>query len=448
METTTTRASLLAPQDVHETLARWMLADGLPMVVDLEASHGGILVDSLSGREYLDFFGCFGSSPLGWNHPALRDPAWQQEVGQALANRVSNSDFYTVLMARFVKAFAEKALPSGYNHLFFIDGGALAVENALKTAFDWKVRRNRAKGVDSDVGTRILHFRHAFHGRSGYTMSLTNTLPEKVQYFPKFNWPRVSSPAVTFPLTEDHLREVRRAEAVSLAEIDAAFEEHGDDIAGILIEPIQAEGGDRHFRPEFLQALQARCERYDCLFLVDEVQTGFFTTGRTWAFQHMGIEPDIVAFGKKAQQCGIFCGPKIDRVPGNVFETSSRINSTWGGNLVDMARCIRVLEVIEAEDLASNAARMGERWLAGMQRLAQTHPDLVSSVRGLGLLMAFDLPDGDIRTRFLETALEKGLMALACGSRTVRFRPHLAVTAGEIDGCLEALASTLKALEA
>ncbi|MFQ5749434.1 MAG: aminotransferase class III-fold pyridoxal phosphate-dependent enzyme, partial [Planctomycetota bacterium] len=232
METTTTPAPSIAPQDVHETLGKWMLVDGLPLVVDLDASHGGILVDSRSGREYLDFFGCFGSSPLGWNHPALRDPAWQQGVGQALANRVSNSDFYTVQMARFVKAFAESTLPQGYHHLFFIDGGALAVENALKTAFDWKVRRNRAKGVDADVGTRILHFRHAFHGRSGYTMSLTNTLPEKVRYFPKFDWPRVSSPAVTFPLTEDHLRDARCAEETSLAEIDAAFEKHGDDIAG------------------------------------------------------------------------------------------------------------------------------------------------------------------------------------------------------------------------
>ncbi|MFQ5750100.1 MAG: aminotransferase class III-fold pyridoxal phosphate-dependent enzyme, partial [Planctomycetota bacterium] len=176
--------------------------------------------------------------------------------------------------------------------------------------------------------------------------------------------------------------------------------------------------------------------------------TGFFTTGRTWAFQHMGVEPDIVAFGKKAQQCGIFCGPKIDRVPGNVFETSSRINSTWGGNLVDMARCIRVLEVVKAENLAANAARMGERWLAGMRGLAEARPDLVSNVRALGLLMAFDLPGGEFRARFLDTAFENGLMALACGSRTVRFRPHLSVSAEEIDGCLEILAATLKALPA
>ncbi|HEX9793085.1 MAG TPA: L-lysine 6-transaminase [Planctomycetota bacterium] len=430
-------ANGIAPEHVHETLRQWMLVDGMPVVVDLEASHGATLVDSVSGREYLDFFGCFGSCPIGWNHPALRDPEWLRSTDAALANRPSNSDLYTREMAGFVKAFGEHALPDGYEHLFFIDGGALAVENALKAAFDWKVRRNRAKGVAADVGSMILHFRQAFHGRTGYTMSLTNTDPVKVAMFPKFPWPRVSSPTLRFPTDAAALETVRAEEARSLAEIDQAFADHGDDIAAILIEPIQAEGGDRHFRPEFLQALQDRCERYDCLFLVDEVQTGFFTTGKPWAFEHYGIRPDIVCFGKKTQQCGIFAGPKLDLVPDNVFAASSRINSTWGGNLIDMMRCERVLGVIKADDLGGNAARQGERWLAGMAPIAARFAGQVDNVRGRGLIFAFDLPDGAARNRCLREMKDAGLLALACGSRTVRFRPHLAVTAGDVDLALE-----------
>ncbi len=436
----------IAPENVHETLRSWMLVDGYPVVCDLEASHGARLVDARNGREYLDFFGCFGSTPIGWNPSALRDEAWLRSTHSAVVNKVANSDLYTSEMAAFVQTLGEMTAPEGWRHLFFIDGGALAVENALKTAIDWKVRRNRAKGVDADVGTQILHFRHAFHGRSGYTMSLTNTDPTKVLYYPKFDWPRVDSPALSFPSTEESTTAVARAEERSLAQIDAAFAERGDDIAAILIEPIQCEGGDRHFRPEFLRALQGRCERYDCLFLVDEVQTGFFASGRTWAHQHHGVEPDIIIFGKKSQQCGILAGPRIDLVPDNVFERSSRINSTWGGNLVDMVRAKRILEVIREQDLAANAAARGAQWLEGMEELAAEYPKLVSQVRGQGLIMAFDLPDGDTRARCLSSMMEAGMLGLACGSRSVRFRPHLAVGADDIEACLAITGETLKEL--
>lgn len=438
----TATAQGISPENVHTTLSNWMLTDGYPLVCDLEASKGATLVDSRSGREYLDLFGCFGSTPLGWNPDCLVDPAFLATARNAVINKPANSDIYTTEMAAFVDSFGRNLAPEGYKHFFFIEGGALAVENALKVAFDWKVRRNRAKGVDADVGQKVLHFRYAFHGRSGYTMSLTNTDPTKVDYYPKFDWPRVSSPALGFPLTDESLAEVRQAEVQSLSEIDAAFGEYGDDIACIIIEPIQAEGGDRHFRAEFLQSLQARCERYDCLFVCDEVQTGFFSSGKTWCHQHYDIQPDIIVFGKKAQQCGIICGPKIDLVADNVFEMSSRINSTWGGNLVDMVRATRIVEEIVTQDLAGNAETRGQQWRSGMEVIASGN-SLVSNVRGLGLIMGFDLPDSNARGACLKSMMEDGLIGLACGDRTVRFRPHLAITAEDVERCLEKTATAL-----
>ncbi|RMH02339.1 MAG: L-lysine 6-transaminase [Planctomycetota bacterium] len=436
-------ANRIAPDQVHDTLRRWMLVDGFPIVCDLEASHGATLVDARSGREYLDFFGCFGSTPIGWNPPALRNDDFLAAAAAAVVNKPSNSDLYTPEMAAFVDTFCRHLAPEGYRHSFYVDGGALAVENALKVAFDWKVRRNRAKGVDADVGTRILHFRHAFHGRSGYTMSLTNTDPTKVDYFPKFDWPRVDSPALHFPLDDDSLAAARSAEEASLAQIDAAFARYGDDIAAIIIEPIQCEGGDRHFRAEFLQALQARCERYDCLFIVDEVQVGYFASGRRWCFEHFDIQPDLIVFGKKTQQCGILAGPRVDLVPDNVFAVSSRINSTWGGNLVDMIRATRVTEEAVARDLAGNAAERGEQWLAGMAELAADHGE-ISNIRGRGLILAFDLPSRERRDAVLARMSEVGLLGLACGERSLRFRPHLAVTVADVDRCLELTAEALK----
>jgi L-lysine 6-transaminase len=445
MTTTTTQHT--DPQNVHASLGSWILADGYPFVLDLEKSKGADLHDSRSGRTYLDFFGCFGSTPLGWNHPALLDSDWLQSVAHVVANRPANSDLYTTEMADYVSRMGEVAAPEGYNHMFFVEGGALAVENALKVAFDWKVRRNRAKGIDADVGTKILHFEKAFHGRSGYTLSLTNTLPDKVDYFPKFeDWPRVFAPAIEqFPLEGDALVAHIAAEQTCFDAIDASFAKHGDDIAAILIETMQCEGGDRYFRAEFLQGLQARCEKYDCLLICDEVQTGYFGSGKPWMFQHYGITPDLFSFGKKSQQCGIMAGARIDQVPDNCFEKSSRINSTWGGNLVDMVRATRVLEVVRDDKLCENAAVMGERWLTAMQSMAG-QLDMIGNPRGLGLLMAFDMPTADARNNLLNAMMENGMIGLGSGPRTVRFRPHLAITANDVDRALELTEKSLKSL--
>ena len=229
--------------------------------------------------------------------------------------------------------------------------------NALKTAFDWKVRKNLAAGK-GERGSQIIHFRQAFHGRSGYTLSLTNTEPMKVAYFPKFDWPRIENPYIRFPEAE-HLAETEAAEARAIAAIEAAVAANPDDIAGLIIEPIQGEGGDLHFRGEFLRELRRLADEHEFLLIFDEVQTGVGMTGRMWCHQHFGVEPDVLVFGKKTQVCGILASRRMDEVEDNVFRLPSRINSTFGGNLVDMVRFGRYLEIIEEEDLVGNAARVG-----------------------------------------------------------------------------------------
>jgi len=335
-------------------------------------------------------------------------------------------------------------MPENLPYLFLIEGGSLAVENALKAAFDWKVRKNFEKGYTRERGTRVLHFREAFHGRSGYTLSLTNTDPVKVAHFPKFDWPRVDNPKIVFPCEGENLTAVERAERRSVAQIERAFAEHPDDIAAILIEPIQAEGGDNHFRPEFLRELRRLADRHEAMLIFDEVQTGVGLTGKMWAFEHFGVEPDMLCFGKKLQVCGFMASRRIDDVPDNVFHLSSRINSTWGGNLADMVRATTYLEIIESEGLVENAAAMGEVLLDGVHRLRQRRPDLVSAVRGRGLMCAFDLPGKEQRDRFRKLGWEAGVMLLACGPRSIRFRPPLDVTQEVIEegiavleGCLD-----------
>jgi L-lysine 6-transaminase len=360
----------------------------------------------------------------------------------AIANP-SNADIYSAEYAGFVDRFARLAMPPEFRYMFFIAGGALAVENALKTAFDWKGRLNRAVGHNAP-GSQIIHFREAFHGRSGYTMSLTNTDPMKVDGFPKFRWPRIINPKLSFPVTEEVERHTAELEDRAVAEIERAFSDHPHDIAAIIIDPIQGEGGDNHFRPEFFAQLRRLADEHDALLIFDEVQTGVGLTGKMWAYQHFGVSPDILVFGKKTQVCGIMVTDRIDTVDGHVFATSGRINSTWGGNLVDMVRCNKYLQVIHDEKLVDNAASMGARLLAGLEDLDSRHTE-VSNVRGRGLMCAFTLPTVERRDELRMKLWDLGLATLPSWPRSLRFRPCLNVTATEVDTALELLDEGLSA---
>ncbi len=442
MMTTNSKAPALTPDRVHETLGRHILADGYDMVLDMDHSHGRWLWDARRGRRLLDMFSFFATSPLGLNHPKMADPVFREKLMRAALVNPSNSDIYTMEFAEFVDTFGRVGIPSYLPHAFFVAGGALGVENALKAAMDWKVRLNFRRGATVEKGHQILHFREAFHGRTGYTLSLTNTAdPRKYQYYAKFDWPRVTNPALRFPVDAREIERVEALERQAVQEIKRAFVERKDDIAAIIIEPIQAEGGDNHFRPEFMRVLRQLADENEALLIFDEIQSGVGLTGRFWAHQYMGVEPDLMAFGKKMQVCGMLAGPKLDEEPENVFKVSSRLNSTWGGNLVDMVRSQRYLEIIEQDGLVAHAATVGAHLLAGLEALQADRPDIFSNARGRGLMCSVDFPDAAARDKVTDVAYEMGMMLLSCGRASVRFRPPLDVTSAEIDEALGILAA-------
>ena len=426
-------------EDVHQILKQYMLVDGFEFVLDLKKSHGIYLVDERTGDSYIDFFTFFASSPLGLNHPKLMNV--KDELAAVSINKPSNSDIFTTYMAEFVETFAEIAKPDYMKYLFFISGGALAVENGLKVAFDWKVQKNFTKGYKEEKGHQVIHFKQAFHGRSGYTLSLTNTEPNKIKYFPKFNWPRITNPKITFPL-DLHLGEVTKLEEKAIDEIYSAIKNNPDDIAVIIIEPIQGEGGDNFFRKEFFEKLREIADENEILLMFDEVQSGFGLTGKFWASDHY-VKPDIIAFGKKAQTCGIMVSDRIDDVDEHCFRKSSRINSTWGGNLVDMVRSKHILRIIEEENLVENSRIVGEHLLNRLKEVQRDFPDMVSNSRGLGLMCSFDLPSTETRNKFKEACYKEKLIILGCGEKSIRFRPPLNVTKDEIDEGLNIIRKVL-----
>ncbi len=433
----------LTPVDqVHKVIGKYMLADGFEIIFDTKNSYRNKLVDARNGDKYIDFFTFFASSPLGINHPKLDSKEVKEILGEVAVNKPSNSDIYTKYMADFVATFGRIAKPDYMKYLFFISGGALAVENGLKVAFDWKVQKNFQKGIKEEKGYQVLHFKEAFHGRSGYTLSLTNTDPVKIKYFPKFNWPRVTNPKVTFPLN-DHLDEIIELEKKAINEIKTAIKNNPDDIAVIIIEPIQGEGGDNFFRKDFFEELRAIADENDILLMFDEVQTGFGLTGKMWAADHY-VKPDIISFGKKAQVCGIMVSGRVDEVNNNCFHVSSRINSTWGGNLVDMVRSNFIMQIIKEENLVENAAERGNYLLGRLEEIQVQHPELISNVRGLGLMCSFDLPDEGLRDQFRKMSYEKKLLILGCGEKSIRFRPSLNITDNELEEGLQIIEKVLK----
>jgi len=444
----TDRRIHVQPAEVHNVLSRHMLADGYDIVMDLKKSKGSWVFDSRRGRNVLDFFTNFASVPVGYNHPKMDTPEFRERIADAAINKPANSDIYTTYMAEFVETFARIAIPHALNkHLFFIEGGSLAIENAIKAAFDWKIRKNFKKGYQSEKGTQVMHLREAFHGRSGYTLSLTNTAdPRKTQYFPKFDWPRIDNPKLYFPTSEASLADAERREAVALDQAKQFLHERKDDVAAFIMEPIQGEGGDNQFRPEFFRAIRQLCDENEMLLIFDEVQSGVGITGKMWAFEHYGIEPDLFCFGKKTQVCGFASSDRIMEIADNVFVVSSRINSTWGGNLTDMVRSQRYFEIIDDENLVDNAANVGCYFIGELERFAEDFPNLVTNVRGLGLMAAFDLPSGEVRDNALAAFMNHDVMVLSSGHRSARFRPPLNLSMEEAAEGIRRMEKALKEL--
>ena len=442
--------------DVRKLLDKNILADGFEPILDLKESHDSWIVDKRNGEKFLDMFSMYASGCIGYNHPnILKNKDLLMNVSLF---KPTLSDMYTTEYAEFLEVFDKVAIPDYLKNTFFIEGGALAVENALKVAFDWKHRKNLEKGI-SNKGNQIIHFKEAFHGRTGYTLSLTNTDPIKTKYFPKFEWPRIENPYLNFPMTSEVINNVKEKEELAISQIKDAIKSNPNDIAGLIIEPIQGEGGDNHFRCRFFEKLRALADEHEFLLIYDEVQTGVGITGKMWAHQHFTpslcpcdktIEkepiPDILSFGKKAQVCGLLAGKRVEEVDKHVFSESSRINSTWGGNLTDMVRFQIILEIIEKENLLENATKMGEFLLLELQKLCEEFPAFIINARGQGLFAAFDLPSQTERDNLINKLHENNLLILPSGDESVRFRPHLNVTKEDLLEAMAIIKATVKSV--
>lgn len=383
---------------------RWQVPTYSKFPVAIVRGEGSYVWDA-EGKKYLDLYGGHAVALPGHCHPRV------VAAIQAQAERLL---FYSNVVANDVRAVAVKALaelaPAGLRRVFLCNSGTEANETALKIARKFTHRM------------RVVSLVDGFHGRTLGALGATGL-------------PKYRDPAYPVPVQHDY---------VPYGDLEATAKAVGPDTAAIILEPIPSMGGIRVAPRAYFEGLRALATERGALLVFDEVQTGFFGSGKPWMWQHHGVRPDVVAFGKKTQVCGLYCGPRVDEVKDNVFHLPSRINSTWGGSLVDMVRSQRFIEIIVEDKLCENVAQQGTRFVGGLRALAKDRGGF-ANVRGMGSLVAFTLPTADARNALLKDLREKKFLALASGERAIRFRMPLNVSAREVDLALERIAACLPA---
>ncbi|XP_063170667.1 4-aminobutyrate aminotransferase, mitochondrial isoform X2 [Candoia aspera] len=384
-------------------------AEAVHFFCNYEESRGNYLVD-VDGNRMLDLYSQISSIPIGYSHPSLIKLLQQPQ------NLVA---------------------PKGLSQVITMSCGSCSNENAFKTIFMWY--RNKERGPNSVTKEELetcminqppgcpeysmLSFMGAFHGRTMGCLATTHSKAIHKLDIPSFDWPIAPFPRLRYPL-EDFVRENEQEEARCLEEVEdliVKYRKKNKVVAGIIVEPIQSEGGDNHASDNFFRKLRNIATKHGCGFLIDEVQTGGGCTGKFWAHEHWGLEDpaDVLTFSKKMMTGGLFHKEEFRA------NAPYRIFNTWLGDPSKNLLLAEVINVIKREDLLNNVTHAGKALLTGLLELESRYPHLISRARGRGTFCSFDAPNDTIRNKLIGIARNKGVVLGGSGDRSIRFRPTL-----------------------
>ena len=426
-------------RDMIAEMQRYVVYHPWPFAVDLEECDGMTLA-TVDGQRIFDWAGYYGSKLIGHNHPRLQEPDYLRTLARAANNKVANPDFLTpecLAYYRLLHQLAPRTMQGlETREVYAVNSGAEAVENMLKYLLSWhNARRQKRGGRAGSSSRRFLYFDQAFHGRTVYALQVTQTLdPIATQDF--HGLAASSNIKVPFPAVDNDApageNDARTRQSLEL--IESLLAQMGEEIVGIIVEPIQGAGGQRTAQPAWFRGLSTLAHKYEVGLGVDEVQTSAGPTGTLFAIDQFDLPhpPHAVAVGKKFAVGALFMREPLSDI--------GVLDSTWGGGLADMVRFCQEWRVVEEECLMEKAAAGGRQLADGLRALQGRFPALVRNVRGMGLYQGFTLPDGETRARLTEIALQQhDLLLLGAGASSLRTRPNLSVTPTDIDRFLDLL---------
>ncbi len=401
-------------------------------------SGRGVVVEDVDGNEFFDFSSGIAVVSTGHCHPEVVS-AIQKQSAELI--HMSGTDFYYENLITLAERLAHIAPMSGPVRVYYGNSGTEAIEAAIKMARYHTKRQG------------IIAFYGAFHGRTMGALSLTaSKVQQRRRFFPLI--PGVAH--VPFPYT------YRRPEGMTEAQYeqdcinfieDRIFKTvmPPEECAAIFIEPIQGEGGYVQASTEFMKHLRRICDEHGILLVADEVQSGAGRTGKWWAIEHTGVEPDIVTIAKGIAS-GMPLGVTLARAPIMDWVPGSHA-STFGGNPVCIAAALATMDVLEREGIR-NAEVVGNYIMQRMKGWVQKHP-MVGDVRGVGLMIGIEIVKDkqtkeqahDERDRIVELAFERGILYLGAGHNSIRIAPPLIVTKEQADVALDVLEDCISIVE-
>jgi len=409
--------------------------ESVTLFADFEQSKGNYFVDA-DGNTFLDAFMQIASIPLGYNHPALLSALADEKNHSELVNRSANSLFPSKEHGKIMHETFMSIAPKGMDQIYPMMCGTCSNENAIKMMFMTymdKLRGGRKEFTTEELQSTMKHqapgspklsilaFKGGFHGRTVGLLSCSNSRAIHGVDIPTIAWPKADFPRYRYPL-HDNLRENQAEDDRCLANVEEHIENQtklGAPVAGVIVEPIQAEGGDYHGSKEFFQGLDKICKKHGISFMVDEVQTGGGSTGKMWCHEHFDIEPDLMTFSKKMISGGIY--HRSSHRP----QHPGRIQNTWVGDSHKLLLLSEVVKVIKQRNLVELSNKTGAVMLKGLLELENKYPSLLNAARGRGTFCAIDCPSAQIRDNIVNKCRQKGLLIGGCGEATIRVRPSL-----------------------
>jgi len=432
-------------QQMLDELSRYVIAEPYPFVVDLENSHGSWLA-TLDGRRIFDWAGYFGAKLIGHNHPGLSEPEYVRNLIFAANNKTANPDFLTPQCLDYYRLLHELAPFTMRNprlEVYAVNSGAEAVENMMKYFINLHHQKLKLAGKEPGPG-RFIHFDQAFHGRTIFALNITQLTSDPV-ITRDFHGFITGNLKVPFPFIDTSRSDSENQQFTdeSLAVIEKVLQTFPNEVAGIIVEPLQGAGGHRVAFPRFFRALSELAHKYQTFLGFDEVQTAGGQAGTFWAIDQFDLPhpPQAVASAKK-----LGCGVVYMLYP---MEDRGVLDSTWGGHLADMVRFVQEMKIVRREKLIEQVPEKSARLKSGLQSLADRFPNILYNPRGIGLYQGFSLQSPISKSAFLENALEQeSLLLLGAGASSIRLRPTLSVTNEEIDLLIEKLTKCLARLAA